>query len=797
MFKNYLKIALRNLLKHSGYTAINITGLALGLACCFFIILFVRHELSYDDFHLKAPRIYRLLHAAKEDPGARSAISASAYAPHLLQEFPEVEQAVRFFTNAGPANLKSASEVRTVNGLVFADASVLEVFDFRLLRGNPATALTAPNTVLLTAAQAQAWFGNEDPLGKTLFYLRGNQKLALHITGILENLPSHSHLQFDHVVSFSTIKAFMGENALEEYTNFNYYTYVLLRPGVAPQQLASRFSDFLRKYRGEETANNTLLTLQPVRDIHLTTNVKWDIGTNSDKKYLYIFSAVAFLILLIASINFVNLATARATLRAKEVGVRKAAGAARRQVMLQMFGESLLASVFAMILAVSLLQIFAPVLSNLLEREIELHVFGDLALLLLLIGLGLLAGILAGIYPAMVLSSFEPITVLKRLATQGVKGARLRKALIMAQFGISVFLLIAMATVYNQLQYMKTRDLGFDKEQVVFVGLSGAVKEHFAAFRSQLLAYASIKQVALGTIPGRVGTSRDYKWPGQEKGSEGKESRSFFTMFADAHSLEALGLELVQGRNFSENLATDVTHAYILNETAAQELGWGDPVGKQFHVWDEEAGQVIGVVKDFHFRSLHQKIEPLVLDVKPEWSWTAAIRLAPGELRATLSFIETQWRQFEPELPCNVLFLDVDFERLYRAEERLGRLFSSFTALAIFVACLGLLGLAAFTAEQRTKEIGIRKVLGASVRDILLLLSREFARLVAWAFAAAVPVAYWVMNAWLQNFAYHMNQGFITFLLCGVLVLALALLTVSSQALRAALANPAEALRYE
>ena len=797
MFKNYFVIAIRNLLKHKGYALINISGLAIGLACCFFIIFFVRHELGYDAFHKKAPRIYRLLHASKEDPGDRSAISASAYAPHLLHEFSEIEQAVRFFTNAGPANLKSQSEVRTVEGLVFADASVLSVFDFPLRRGNAAEALTAPNTIVLTAAAAQAWFGPEDPLGKTLFYLRGSQKLALQITGVLENLPSNSHLQFDHLVSFSTIKAFMGEQALEEYINFNYYTYVLLRPGISPQQLQDRFPGFLRKYREEDTAAHTLLLLQPLRDIHLTTNVKWDVGTNSDKKYLYIFSAVAFLILLIASINFVNLATARATLRAKEVGVRKAAGAARRQVMLQMFGESLLASVFAMILALSLLQIFAPVLSDLLGREINLKVFDNFALLFLLLGLGLLAGILAGIYPAVVLSSFEPITVLKRLVTKGVKGARLRKTLIVAQFGISVFLLIAMATVYNQLQFMKTRDLGFDREQVVFVGLSGAVKEHFETFRQQLLRHTGVRQVALGTLPGRVGTSRGSKWPGQEKQNEDQDSRSFFTMFVDAHSLEALGFELLQGRNFSETIATDATHAYILNETAVRELGWSDPVGRPFHVWDEESGQVIGVVKDFHFRSLHQKIEPLVLDIKPEWSWTAAIRLAPGEVRATLNFIATQWQQFEPELPCNVVFLDADFERLYRAEERLGRLFSSFTALAIFVACLGLLGLAAFTAEQRTKEIGIRKVLGASVRDILLLLSREFAALVAWAFVAAVPVAYWAMNTWLQNFAYRMPLSFAPFLLCGFLVLVLALLTVSSQALRAALANPAEALRYE
>jgi putative ABC transport system permease protein len=795
MYRSYFKIAVRNLLKYKGYAFINIAGLAIGLACCFLIILFVRHELSYDRFHEKAARVYRLLHASKSDPKDQSAVSASAYAPHLLHEFPEIEQAVRFFTNAGAANLKSESEVRTVNGLVFADASVFQVFSFRLLRGDPATALDAPNGVVLTSAAAQSWFGNENPLGRTLFYLNDGQRLPLQITGVMEDVPSSSHLQFDCLVSFNLLKTLRGEDALSEYINFNYYTYLLLRENVAPQQLAPRFPDFMRKYRDENTAANTLLVLQPLDEIHLNTSIRWDVGTNSEKKHLYIFSAVALLILLIASINFVNLATARATLRAKEVGVRKVVGANRAQVLQQMFGESLLASAFAVILALGLLQIAAPVVRDVLGRAFSLEVFNSLPLLLALAAAVLLTGMLAGVYPALVLSSFEPISVLKRLVTKGVRGARLRRSLIVAQFGISVFLLMAMITVYRQLQYMKTRDLGFAKEQVVFVGLSGAVKQHFEAFRAKLLEHAQIKQVALGSVPGRVRTSRGYMWPGLE--NENEDSRDFYTMFADPHSLEALEVELAAGRNFSEEIPTDVKHAYILNETAVRELGWENPVGQPFRVWDEEMGQVVGVVKDFNFRSLHQKIDPLVLDMKPEWSGTAIIRVAPGDLRTVLQLIETQWREFEPELLCNVIFLDADFERLYRAEERLGRLFSGFTFLAIFVACLGLLGLAAFTTQQRTKEIGIRKVLGASVRDILLLLSKEFTRLVLWAFAAAVPVAYIAMNTWLENFAYRTAQGFIPFLVCGATVLALALLTVSSQALRAALGNPAEALRYE
>ncbi|MCI0693361.1 ABC transporter permease [candidate division KSB1 bacterium] len=794
MFKHYLRIAVRNFLKHKSYSFINVVGLAIGLACCFVIVLYVRHELSYDRFHANADRIYRLLHTPAQDPNQRSAISASAYAPHLQQEFPDLE-VVRFFTNGSRVNLKYGAETRTVDGFFYADSSVFQVFTFPLRQGDPKTALIAPNTMVMTPAAARAWFGNEDPVGKSLTFLGGLANWEMRVTGILESISSNSHLQFEYLASFSTVKGFMGEKALEEYINFNYYTYLLLPPAAQPQQLAARFPDFLRKHRGEDTAKNTALALQPLTDIHLTTDVRWDVGTNSDKKYLYIFSIVAFFILIIAGINFINLATARATLRAREVGVRKVVGAYRRQLMLQLFGESIFASVLAMILALASLQLLAPFISSLLGREISFDPFADTGMLLMLIGLGLLTGILAGIYPAVVLSAFDPAKVLKGLVTRGVKGARLRKSLIVVQFGIAVFLLVAIVTLYNQLHYMKTRDLGFKKEQVIFLGLSREVKGRFETFRQNLLSSANILNVALaGSVPGRVGTSRGYNWPGQQ---QDQDNKSFYTMFGDHQTVEALGLQLLQGRSFSGEIATDVTSAYILNETAVRELGWDDPVAKPFKVWDEEMGQVIGVVKDFNFRSLHQQIEPLVLDIKPEWSWSAAIRIAPNDVASTLSFIETQWRALEPDLPLSYRFLDEDFDRLYRSEEKLGQLFSSFAFLALFVACLGLFGLASFTAEQRTREIGIRKVLGASVTEILLLLSKEFTKLVAFAFVVAAPFAYLAMSEWLQNFAYHIRLGASPFLLGGGLALFIALVTVSAQAIKAALANPVEALRYE
>lgn len=793
MFKHYLRITIRNFLKHKSYSFINVAGLAIGLACCFVIVLYVQHELSYDRFHTNAERIYRLLHTPAQDPNQRSAISASAYAPHLQQEFPDIE-VVRFFTNSSRVNLKYGAEVRTVDGFYYADSSVFDVFSFPLRQGDPKTALAAPNTMVITPAAAKAWFGSEDPVGKSMTFLGGAANWEITVTGILENLPANSHLQFDYLASFSTVKEFMGENALEEYINSNYYTYLMLPPAVQPQQLTARFPELLRKHRGEATAKNTALVLQPLIEIHLTTDITWDVGTNSDKKYLYIFSIVAFFILIVAGINFVNLATARAMLRAREVGVRKVVGAYRQQLMLQLFGESIFAGVLATILALASLQLLAPFISNMLGRSISFDPFADAGRLLILVGLGLITGMLAGIYPAVVLSAFEPAKVLKGLVTRGAKGALLRKGLIIVQFGIAIFLLVAIVTLYHQLHYMKSRDLGFQKEQVVFLGLSRAVKEHFETFRQSLLSSANIRNVALaGSVPGRVGTSRGYNWPGQQRDLD----NSFYTMFGDHQTVEVLGLQLVQGRNFSNEIATDATSAYILNETAVRALGWDEAAGKPFKVWDEEMGQVIGVVKDFNFRSLHQKIEPLVLDIKPEWSWSAAIRIAPNDMARTLSFIETQWRALELDLPLSYRFLDEDFDRLYHSEEKLGQLFSSFAFLALFVACLGLFGLASFTAEQRTREIGIRKVLGASVAEILLLLSKEFSKLVALAFIVAAPLAYFAMSAWLQNFAYHIRMGAIPFLLGGGLALLLALLTVSAQALRAALTNPVEALRYE
>lgn len=792
MLKNYLKVAFRNLRSHKGYSLINISGLGIGLACCFLIVLFVQHELSYDQFHSNSDRLYRMLLARQDNPADRKAVTASGYAPLLEEAFPEVEEVVRFFMNSPTATLGYDSENRRVGGVAYADENVFKAFDFSLVRGNPETALQTANSIVLTEAAATSWFGEKDPVGETFTFFRGSNRLELQVTGILEEVPSNSHLQFDYLISFRTLKAWMGEDALHEFTNSNYYTYVLLTEGVRPDQLARKFPDFIRTYRGEESRE--LPILQPLADIHFTTDVMFDIGTNSDERYLYIFSMVAVFVLLIASINFMNLSTARAAKRAKEVGVRKAVGAHRRQLIWQFFGESILASVFAIVLAFVLLALGAPLLNVLIGREITFEFANSWTIPVTLIGIGLLTGLISGGYPAFVLSSFNPAVTLKGLKTRGKKGNGLRKGLIVVQFAISVFLIVAVTTIYRQLDYMKSLDLGFQKEQVVYVNLSGPVKERFETFRQMLLRNPSIQHVGItGNRPGSVNTNRGYKWPGTEE----EEGKSFYSMFVDQHSVEALDLEFVAGRNFSADIETDVSHGYILNETAVRELGWTDPVGMPFRAWDDEMGQVIGVVKDFHYQSLHQEIGPIVLDMKPGWSWTAAIRVAPGNLAGTMDYLGQQWKAMEPELPLVYRFLDEEFDRLYRDEEQLGNLFGYFTSLAILIACLGLFGLAAFVAEQRTKEIGIRKVLGASVGGVVMLLSRDFVWLVVVAIALSAPLAYLAMDRWLQDFAYRMEVGVVPFIVAGGLAILIAWLTVSYQSIKAAVANPIQALRYE
>jgi putative ABC transport system permease protein len=794
MFKNYIKIAFRNMKRHKGYSTINILGLATGFACTFLIVVFVQRELSYDQFHSKSDRIYRLLNSSSKEPNIQSALSASGYAPRILNDFPEVEETTRFFINVGSADLKYQDESRTVNGFIFADASMLNIFDFPITKGKTDSPLDAPNSLMVTEDTAKIWFRNDNPIGKSITYLRGNLRIPLNITAVLDNIPSNSHIQFNYVVSFPTIKNFMGENALDEFTINNYYTYILLKEGTDFRRVEEKFPFFITKHFDQERADQFNLHLQPLDNIHLNPSIKWDLPTTGNKHYLHIFSGVALFVLLIACINFINLSTARAPLRAREIGIRKVVGSSRWQLLLQLFGESAMTSLTALVIALLGLHVLVHGLAGLIGQNLSFNLINDSNIVIILIGIGILAGILAGIYPAFVLSAYQPVRVLKGSATKGTRGSTLRKALIIIQFSLSMLLIVSMLIVINQINFMKNTPLGFDKEQVILVSLSGSVKQNFGVFRKKLLDQSDIQNVALTVVPGRVRTRSAYNWPG---GDDDEEERNFYTMFVDPRTIPTLGMEIIEGRNFSEKVQTDVTRAYILNETAVKAIGWEKAVGKPFRVWDEEMGQVIGVVKDFHFKSLHNLIEPLVLKIKPEWTWNAAVRVSAAGVSKALQKIQEAWRELETEIPIKYKFLDSDFDRHYHSEERLGKLFGIFTGLAIFIACLGLLGLASFSTQQRFKEIGIRKVLGASFRDIFTLFVKEFSRLVLYSLLIATPVTYWLMASWLGDYAYRIRIGIFPFIAGAVIILTVASLTVSSQIFRAACANPADIIRYE
>ena len=794
MFKNYIKIAFRNMKRHKGYSTINILGLATGFACTFLIVVFVQRELSYDQFHSKSDRIYRLLNSSSKEPNIQSALSASGYAPRILNDFPEVEETTRFFINVGSADLKYQDESRTVNGFIFADASMLNIFDFPITKGKTDSPLDAPNSLMVTEDTAKIWFRNDNPIGKSITYLRGNLRIPLNITAVLDNIPSNSHIQFNYVVSFPTIKNFMGENALDEFTINNYYTYILLKEGTDYRRVEEKFPFFITKHFDQERADQFNLHLQPLDNIHLNPSIKWDLPTTGNKHYLHIFSGVALFVLLIACINFINLSTARAPLRAREIGIRKVVGSSRWQLLLQLFGESAMTSLTALVIALLGLHVLVHGLAGLIGQNLSFNLINDSNIVIILIGIGILAGILAGIYPAFVLSAYQPVRVLKGSATKGTRGSTLRKALIITQFSLSMLLIVSMLIVINQINFMKNTPLGFDKEQVILVSLSGSVKQNFGVFRKKLLDQSDIQNVALTVVPGRVRTRSAYNWPG---GDDDEEERNFYTMFVDPRTIPTLGMEIIEGRNFSEKVQTDVTRAYILNETAVKAIGWEKAVGKPFRVWDEEMGQVIGVVKDFHFKSLHNLIEPLVLKIKPEWTWNAAVRVSAAGVSKALQKIQEAWRELETEIPIKYKFLDSDFDRHYHSEERLGKLFGIFTGLAIFIACLGLLGLASFSTQQRFKEIGIRKVLGASFRDIFTLFVKEFSRLVLYSLLIATPVTYWLMASWLGDYAYRIRIGIFPFIAGAVIILTVASLTVSSQIFRAACANPADIIRYE
>ncbi len=799
MLKNYLIVALRTLRRQKGYAFINIAGLAAGLACCLLILLFVQHELSYDRFHERADRIYRVVEDLST-PGNTGEITTipAAFASAATADFSEIEQAVRLFS---PPQTPVAYGDRLFQepDFFFADPAMFEVFSFPLLQGDPQTVLEAPFSLVLTERTARKYFGEADPVGKILTV---SDTLDFRVTGVVQDVPSESHLHFDLVASMTSWEA-MAPSIANQWAPHMYYTYLLLAPETSAPALESKFPGLVERNIQLSEGWSFDFLLQPLTSIHFHSHRSGELEANGRLEHVYLFTVIALFILLIACINFMNLATARSARRTREIGMRKVLGAHRRQLVGQFLGEAFLMSLASTALAVVVVILTLPVFNALAGKDLALDMLGHWPFLVALLTLALFVGVLAGSYPAFFLSAFRPLAVLKGLTTHTGKqqaASTLRKALVVFQFAVTVFLISGTAVVFNQLHFMRTRHLGFAPEQILVVSsLNGRQAQLAERFKQEALDYVSVRHVTRSnSLPGRGMIGLSF----QAEAMPEDDWRLTNILFVDPDFVETYEMEIVAGRDFSPDFATDTTGSFILNEATVKELGWTpeEAIGKTAAL-RRSRGRIVGVVRDFNYVSLQETVEPLVLvpTVTPFGSTPVylSLRLRTDDLPGTLAQLEDTWRTLIPHRPFTYFFLDDDFDQQYRAEDRLARIFGVFAGLAILIACLGLFGLAAFTAEQRSKEIGVRKVLGASVPGLVGLFARDFLKLVALAFVAAVPVTYLIMQRWLDDFAYRVTLSWEVFLLAGLIALSIAALTVSYQAFKAALANPIDSLRYE
>lgn len=809
MLKNYLKIALRNLSRHKGYSFINVFGLATGVACFVLILLFVRDELSYDRYHEKADRIYRTVELI---PGAEeSSSNPFPVGETLVSDYPHlVESSVRFFNMQAPTlslSYETADGVKqTFNEprFFFADSTVFQVFDFELVRGNPEAALMDPMSIVMTESMAEKYFGQADPIGRTIQF---EGQHDFRITGILADVPRNSHFQFDFLASFSSLRQiYQNPQILEGWYWNPAWTYVLLRQDVLPATLEAQFPDFVEKYFPQQIKDITELYLQPITDIHLHSRLDFEIAPNSSIAYVYIFSVIAGFILLIACINFVNLTTARSAKRAREVGMRKVLGAYRMQLVKQFLGESVLLTLIAVLVALPLVWLLLPVLNDVSGKSLGLDLATAGWILGGLAAVGLFVGLVSGLYPAFFLSAFQPAESLKGsplTASGGSSSGRFRQALVVTQFALSIVLIAGTFVAQDQLAFLRNARLGFDKEQVVMVNmLRSSIPTRYPEFKDALLQHRNVHVVSISEDAiGNKYQSTNITVPGID------DPIQVPRLMVHDDIIEAFGIEMAAGRGYSEDFETDLTEAIIVNEAFVQRVGLGSAEEAVGQILGSEFGPqvtIIGVTKDFHYASLHNAVGPFVLQHVGDnpggiafFGRYLAIRIGPDNLEETLGFLEEQWAAFEPNRPVEYFFLDDNLDEMYRAEAALGDVASAFSILAILVACLGLFGLASFIAEQRTKEIGVRKVLGASVSGLVVLFSRGFVGLVGIAVLIAWPVAYFALQAWLSAFAYQTSVGFAPLLVAGLLALAIAWLTVSYQSITAALADPVKSLKYE
>jgi putative ABC transport system permease protein len=810
MIRNFIKIAFRNLGKHPFISFINLFGLTVGLTCCLLITIYIVNELSYDKYHSKANRIYRITREFRTPDGnvaLHLGTISPPFAPLLRNDFPQIEKLTRLLPLDNPVVMRYGEKMFAETEVYFADEFVPEVFDLQMIKGNAKQALSNPFHIMLSEAMAEKYFGNEDPMNKEIRF--DNQQNA-KVAGVYKAFPANSHIHPSIMISFNTLKdsAIYGEENLRtNWGNNSFLNYILLPQNFKPEQLLQLFPAFVDKHMSREytmpgfkPSQLTSLHLQKLTDIHLRSHLDYEAEENGDIKRVYIFSAIALFILLIACINYMNLSTARSTLRAREIGIRKVVGAQRKEIISQFLSESVLLVAIALLLALTCTILALPWLNKVSGQVLSAGSVINWKHLPLLLAVPLVVGILAGIYPAMFMSAFQPVKVLKGLL-KSTGGISFRKVLVTIQFAISIVLIISTVTVFKQLRYMQTQDLGYDRSHVVTLPFYSVINDRFDAFRSDLQRNPAVLSI---TRSSRIPTGRllDNMGASTMAGDSMRPSNvDVKYVMADHDFLPTYNIKIVKGRNFSREFGTD-TASFVLNEAAVKALGWKsteDAVGKPF-LYGGINGRVIGIMQDFHFESMHQKILPLVLILPaPNQAFYSniSVKIAGNNLKAALGHLEETWKKYLPETPYQYSFLDENFNRLYQTEMRQGNIFSIFSCIAIFIACLGLLGLSAFSISQRIKEIGIRKVLGASTQNIVTLISRDFLKLVALAAVLAFPLAWYFMHSWLQDFAYRINMPWWVFLAAGILAAIIALVTISFQAIKAAWMNPVKNLRTE
>lgn len=807
LLANYFKITIRKIRRQKVYSFINIFGLTIGMACTILILLWVQDEQSFDKHHEKADRTFRVGTQFGPTSDMRGAFTAPPMAKAMLDEFPEVLHAVRLDLWDKNIVVRHGEENFTQKDLVGADGSIFDVFTIPFIQGNPSTALTQPGTIVITEDTAHKYFPDENPMGRTLSIGYKDYQ----ITGIVENCPLNSHFNFEMITSLVTEPLSRDP----EWDGHCYFTYIVLPEGYPPSRLEAKFPEFIKRHYGPEVQREMGISfedyydgqenyygywLQPLREIYLLPGVGDNLARSGSKTSIFIFTLIAVFILIIACINFMNLSSAKATSRAAEVGVRKVMGSGKSQLVRQFLSESIILSFIALLISIGVVEVVLPAFNSFSGKHMSLQVFQNVFILIGLIGLALSTGILAGLYPAFLLSSFRPVSAMKGRIKMPLKSGWFRKGVVIFQFSVSLFIILGALVIFRQLKFVHNASLGFDKENIVVVHRASSLRLRISSFRQELMSHSNILCISnTNTLPGRHYDDNDHRLEG-----EPTKQYPIYTMYGDFDFAELLNLEVVRGRYFSRDIFTDANSAVVINEAAVKELGLKEPVGKRFYkefgnAKEGEFVTVIGVVKDIHFQSLHQKIYPMIIRPYPTEAAGryVSIKIRPEKTSETLGYIENKWKEHSGGQPFEYSFLADDLDTLYRVEQRTGQLFTLFSLLAVLIASLGLFGLASYTAEQRTKEIGIRKVLGSSVSGIIVLLNMEYAKLVLLANIFAWPLAYYLMHRWLQNFAFRTNLGIDLFLFSAVAVLFIALLSVSFKSFLAAISNPVDSLRYE